>query len=53
MNQEQYINHEVRIRIQERLYKQLNRKLDIIMTACGAIFTVVLIPIILHWAKLV
>lgn len=53
MNQEQYIDHEVRIRLQEHLYKQLNRKLDIIMTVCGAIFTVVFIPIILHWSKLV
>ena len=53
MTQEQYIDHEIRIRLQEHLYKQLNRKLDIIMMACGAIFTAVFIPILLHWAKLV
>lgn len=50
---EQYIDHEVRIRMQELCYKQLNRKLDIIITACGAIFTVVLIPIILHKYNLI
>jgi len=50
---EQYIDHEVRIRMQELVYKQLNRKLDIILGACGAIFTVILIPIVLHTLKLV
>jgi len=50
---EKYIDHEVRIRIQERCYTQLNKKLDIIMGICGAIFTVVLLPIILHSMKLI
>lgn len=50
---EQYIDHEVRMRFQERSHVQLNRKLNIIMSACGAIFTAVLIPIILHSLKLV
>lgn len=50
---ELYIDHEVRIRMQELVYKQLNRKLDIILAACGAIFTVVIIPIILHSLKLI
>jgi hypothetical protein len=50
---EQYIDHEVRMRFQERSYVQLNRKLNIIMSACGAIFTAVLIPIFLHALKLV
>ena len=56
MNQitsEQFIDHEVRIRMQELCYKQLNRKLDIILAACGAIFTIILIPIILHSLNLV
>ena len=44
---EQYIDHEVRIRMQELCYKQLNRKLDIIIAVCGAIFTVVLVPILI------
>jgi hypothetical protein len=45
---EAFIDHEVRIRMQELCYKQLNRKLNIIMTTCGAIFTVILAPIALH-----
>lgn len=53
INQEQYIDHEVRIRMQEICYKQLNKKLDIIMGTCGAIFTVVLIPILLNGMKLI
>lgn len=48
-----YIDHEVRIRMQELVYKQLNRKLDIIIACCGAIFTVVLVPIILHSLSLI
>lgn len=35
------------------LYNQLNNKLNVIMSFCGAIFTVVLIPIILHSFKLI
>ncbi len=50
---EYYIDHEVRIRLQESLYKKLNRKLDLILGACAAIFTVVFVPIILHALKLV
>jgi len=50
---ENYIEHEVRIRMLELLGKQLNRKLDIIMGACGAIFIAILIPILLHSLKLV
>jgi hypothetical protein len=50
---EHYIDHEVRIRMQELVYKQLNHKLDIILGACGAIFTVVLIPVVLHSLKLI
>ncbi len=53
MNQEQYIDHEIRIRMQEKCYKQLNNKLDIIIGTCGAIFTVVLVPILLHGLKLI
>lgn len=45
---ETYIDHEVRIRMQELVYKQLNRKLDIIMGAFGALFTAILVPIALH-----
>jgi hypothetical protein len=53
MTKDEYIDHEVRIRMQELVYKQLNKKLDIIMGTCGAIFTVVLLPIILHAMKLI
>ena len=53
MTTEQYIDHEIRIRMQENCYKQLNRKLDIIMGACGAIFTVILVPVLLHGLKLI
>jgi hypothetical protein len=49
---ENFIDHEVRIRMQELCYKQLNRKLDIILAACGAIFTVVLVPVLLHSLQL-
>jgi hypothetical protein len=50
---ENYIDHEVRIRMQEHLNKQMNRKLNVIMTICGSFFLTVLIPIILHSLKLV
>jgi hypothetical protein len=50
---ENFIDHEVRLRMNELINKQLNRKLNIIMTACGAIFATILIPIILHSLKLV
>ncbi len=50
---ENYIDHEVRIRMQELVYKQLNRKLDIIMGACGAIFIAIIIPVVLHSLKLI
>ncbi len=43
MNQEQYIDHEIRIRLQEKCCRQLNKKLDIIIGTCGAIFTVVFV----------
>lgn len=48
-----YIDHEVRLRLQEHVYKQLNRKLDIIMGFCGLILTAVVIPVILHSFKLI
>jgi len=50
---ETYIDHEVRIRMQEMSYKQLNRKLDIIMAISGSIFIAVLMPVILHSLKLI
>jgi hypothetical protein len=50
---EQYIDHEVRIRMQEVVYKQLNRKLDIIIASFGGFITVILVPIALHSLKLV
>jgi hypothetical protein len=50
---ENYIDHEVRIRMQEMSYKQLNRKLDIIMAISGSIFIAVLMPVILHSLKLI
>ncbi len=53
MTSEEFIDHEVRIRMQEICYKQLNKKLDIIMGTCGAIFTVIFVPIILHAMKLI
>jgi len=50
---ENYIDHEVRIRMIELVNKQLNRKLDIIIATCGAIFIAINIPIVLHSLKLV
>lgn len=61
---EQYLEHEVQIRVQnfkyndlykkhQDAYAQLNKKLNIIMGSCGAIFTTVLIPIFLHYLKMV
>jgi L-lysine 2,3-aminomutase len=50
---EKYIDHEVRIRLQEGIYKQINRKIDILIGTCGAIFTVIIIPVVLHSLKLV
>ncbi len=41
-----YLDHEVRIRMQELCYKKLNTKLDILIA-------VVLIPIILHYCHLI
>ncbi len=52
-NIEQFIDHEVRIRMQELVYKQLNRKLNIILGISGAIFTTIFIPIALHALKLI
>lgn len=53
MTKDEYIDHEVRIRMQEICYKNLNKKLDIIMGVCGSIFVVVLVPIVLHAMRLV
>ena len=50
---EQYIDHEVRIRLHDIIYKQQNRKLNIIMGTCGAMFTTVLIPIFIHYWRMV
>jgi hypothetical protein len=61
---EQYIQHEVELRVHgkqfalqdekfTRMYNQLNNKLNVIMGFSAAIFTVVLIPIILHSLKLI
>jgi hypothetical protein len=52
-NSEFYIDHEVRLRMQEIVYKQLNRKLDIILGVCGAIFTAIVVPVLLHSLKLI
>jgi hypothetical protein len=52
-----FIDHEVRLQVMKGLNDErflgLNRKLNIIMTGCGAIFAAVLIPIFLHAMKLV
>lgn len=53
ITKDEYVDHEVRIRMQEHCYKRLNNKLDFIMGICGAIFTVVLLPIILHSLRLI
>jgi len=50
---EKYIEHEVKLRLHDHLYKQLNRKLDIIMATCAATFTVILVPVVLHSLRLV
>lgn len=52
-NPEFYLDHEVRIRMQELCYKQLNRKLDIILAIVGGICSVVIIPIALHAFNLI
>ena len=44
MNKEDYIDHEVRIRIQERLYQEINTKLNALI---GIAITAVLIPVAL------
>ena len=64
ISNEQYLEHEVEIRIlnykctdlykkNQEVYEQLNRKINIIMTICGAILTTVIVPIVLHSLKLV
>lgn len=61
---EQYVEHEVEIRVlnykctdlynkNREIYEQLNRKINIIMTICGAILTTVIVPIGLHSLRLV
>jgi len=47
-SQENYIDHEVRLRIQEHLYKQISRRLNTIIALCGSIVAIVVVPIILH-----
>jgi hypothetical protein len=51
-NTEQYIDHEVRIRIQEKLAEQLNRKLNFIIAMTGTIIISILVPIVMHALKL-
>jgi hypothetical protein len=49
---EKYIDHEVRIRMQEHLGEKLNRKLNFIMAMTSTIILSILFPIIMHALKL-
>ena len=46
MTKDEYINHEVRIRIQERLSNDTNKKLNALIGIC---LTAVLIPVCLKF----
>jgi hypothetical protein len=50
MNQEQYIEHEVKLRVHEEKFKIMNSKLNFII-ATG--ITGIIIPIILHYLKVI
>lgn len=48
MTEEQYIEHEVKLRVQEEKFKALQGKLNLII---GTALTGVIIPIVLHILK--
>lgn len=50
MTNEDYIDHEVRIRMQELCYKQLDGKLNLLI---GLLIGSVVIPILLHAFNLI
>lgn len=49
---EKWIDHQVRIRLQSEESKQLRRTLYMILGVCGASFTAIIVPILLHASKL-
>lgn len=49
MNQEQYIDHEVRIRVQESVSKEINNKINLLI---GVLLGSVTLPIVLHAFRL-
>lgn len=50
MNQEQYIDHEVRMRVTEELIKRIDTKMNLMI---GLLIGSVVIPVFLHIYKLV
>jgi hypothetical protein len=50
MTNEEYIEHEVKLRVHDRMFKMLEQKLNAIIALC---VSGVLLPIILHAAKLI
>ena len=57
MNQEQYIEHEVKIRIHDHKIDNLNKKLNwmigLSISTMGLILSSIIIPIILHHYNLI
>ena len=50
MNSEEYIEHEVKLRVHDYKFKILESKLNFLITlGLGGL----ILPIILHWAKLI
>lgn len=49
MEQEQYIDHEVRLRVQDSVIKSINNKINLLI---GVLLGSVLVPIIMHSLKL-
>lgn len=50
MTTEQYIDHEVRIRLQEVEFKRMEAKLNFLIALS---ITGILVPVLLHWLKLI
>jgi len=50
MNQEQYIEHEVQLRVHDRQFKMLEGKLNFLISICVGGF---MLPVILHAVKLI
>jgi len=53
MKNENYIDHEIRIRMLELLSAKIDKHLMWILALCGGILTSIAIPVVLHIMKLV